>query len=64
METFHFPLTVLHANDLQFYVTLLLITIDDNRRNQNNYECMKAILHSVRYSSQILTKLEYVNKYQ
>jgi len=57
-------LIVHHANDLQIYVILLLINIDDNRRNQNNYKCMNVILHSVRYSSQILTKHEFVNKYQ
>jgi len=64
VETFHFSLIVHHANDLQIYVILLLINIDDNRRNQNNYKCMNVILHSVRYSSQILTKHEFVNKYQ
>jgi len=43
---------------------LLSISIDDNHNNQNSYECMTAITQSVRYPSQILTKLEFVNKYK
>ena len=37
--------------------------MDDNRRNQNKYECMKAITQSVLYSSQILIKIELVDNY-
>jgi len=38
---------------------MLSITIDDNRSTQNNYEYMKSIMQCVRYSSQILTKVEF-----
>ena len=42
-----------------FYRLIMLsVNIDDNRCNQNNYEYMKPIAHSVLYSFQILTKLE------
>jgi len=40
-----------------------LINIDDNRSIQNSYEYMKAFTQILRYSSQILNKLEFVNKY-
>jgi len=38
------------------------ITIDENRSDENNYKCMKAIMQCVRYSSQILNKHEFINK--
>jgi len=63
VETFRFPLIVHLEKVMQIYDTLLSINIDYNRSNQNNYECMKAIVHSFRCPSQILTKLEFVDKY-
>jgi tetrahydromethanopterin S-methyltransferase subunit F len=48
---------------MPIHVSLSEINIDYSHSNQNNYECMKTIVHSVRYSSQILNELEFVNKY-
>ena len=42
---------------------LLSFKFEDNRSNHNNYECMKASMHCVVLSPQILTKLEFVKKY-
>ena len=57
MEAFHFLLMVPHSKVMQlkfhyYRLILLLINIDENRSNHNNYECMKAIRESVRYSPQ------------
>jgi len=61
--SFSFSLDGASSSNFKSYFYRLImwwINTDDNRSNQNNYEYMKPITQSVRYSFQILTKFEII----